>query len=185
MVCKGFSFLFVSLLCLHASSQKPIQAGLNVNGEIYPDEFNPNFGLILEKQLTKRSGTETGILYRTEKSDLIITYANPSGSYSYSVSIAQRHLNVPVLYKYYSKIFNFLAGPTLDFYAGWKQNGDDAPVRIESFDVHPKVKAGFLIKVSKAFPLKKQLLLEPELRFGSVGRLEAAFGIGISGKYRF
>jgi len=181
----GFGFLFVSLLCLNASSQKQIQAGLNANGEIYPDEFNPNIGLVLEKQLANRSGIETGIFYRTEKSDLIVTYTNPSGYYAYPVTIAQRYLNVPVLYKYYSKILNVLAGPTLDFYLGWKQSGDDESVRIGSFDVHPKVKAGFLIKASKPVPLSKQFLLEPELRFGSVDQLEAAFGIGISGKYRF
>lgn len=161
-------------------------AGLNVNGEIYPGKFRPTVGLAFEKQLTKRTGVETGIYYQTSKSEGIITYIDAAGSYTYSLIVSEGQLAVPFLYKYYSGILNFSAGPALDFYLGWKQKDDGSPVRIENFDVNPEVKVGFLTKVSKVISLNKQFILEPELRFGSVQILdEAGLGIGISGKYRF
>ncbi|WP_158267623.1 hypothetical protein [Adhaeribacter arboris] len=57
---------------------------------------------------------------------------------------------------------------------------------MENFKVNPKVRIGFLAKVSRVIPLNQQFILEPEIRFGSVQTLEeAGLGIGIAGKYRF
>ena len=182
----GFYFLVTLGPCMHAYSQRQTLLGLNVNGEVYPNKFRPSVGLTFEKQFTRHSGVETGLFYRTWKSTGIITFTDASGSHTYFFTVSQRHLAVPALYKYYSRLLNFSAGPTLDFYLGWKQKNKGSPVRVESFDVDPKVKVGFLVKASKIIPLSKQFLLEPEIRFGSVQTLEeAGLGIGIAGKYKF
>ena len=179
----GFSFLFALGLFLNAYSQRQTLIGIQVNGEIYPGTFRPAMGLTFEKQFTKHSGFETGILFRTEESSGTITY---TGSPPYSFTVTEQHLNLPVLYKYYSSIINFSAGPMVDFYLGWKQENDDSPMQIEDYDVDPKVKLGFLAKVSKVITLNKRFVLEPELRFGSVQTLdEAGLGIGLGWKYRF
>lgn len=178
--CVGFYLLFAFGLCSNAYTQSQTLVGININGEVYPNAFRPSAGFIFEKQFKKHNGFETGLFYRTERiGNFIIN--NASGSYtSSSLAVSQRYLNVPVLYKYYSSIINFSAGPALDFYVGWKQKKGESTNRITAYDVDPEVKLGFLIKASKVIPLRKQLILEPELRYGSVQHV----GIGIAGKYR-
>ncbi len=181
-------FFLLSLgLCVKSHSQRQTLAGLSVNGEIYPEiNFKPNIAGTLERQITRHSGGETGLYYHTKLSTGIITHTDASGSHAYSFTISQRHMTVPVLYKYYSNIINFSAGPAFDFYLGWKQKDDEFPFQMKSYDVNPHIKVGFLAKASKFITLNKQLILEPEIRFGSVQTLdEAALGIGIAGKYRF
>ena len=70
----------------------------------------------------------------------VVSYTDASGTHTYSFIVSQRHLNLPVLYKYYSDVINFSVGPTQDFFFEWKQKDKDSPVRIENFDVDPKVK---------------------------------------------
>ena len=178
-------FLLVGF-CLNSHSQRQTLVGLNINGEIYPDEFRPGIGVVLERQFTKHSGLESGLFYRTQLSTGIITYTDASGSHASSFTVAQRHVNLSVLYEYYSHLVNVSAGPAFDFYLGWKQKEDEFPFPMKSYDVSPKIKVGFLTKVSKVCPLSKQFVLEPEIRFGSVHTLdEAGIGIGLAGKYRF
>jgi hypothetical protein len=91
-----------------------------------------------------------------------------------------------MLYKYYSKILNLSAGPTLDFYLGWKQKNNSSSTQISNLEVGRKVNVGFIVKAGKMIPLSKQFLLESELRFGSVQEFDNInLGIGIAGKYRF
>ncbi len=180
-----FILLFASGLFSHAFSQKQMLAGLNINGEIYSGGFIPAIGLTFEKQLTRHSGLETGLFYRTWKSSGVITYMDASGFFIYSLVVSQRHLSIPVLYKYYSNSINFSAGPTLDFYVGWKQKNRGSTVYIKDFSISPKVTAGFLGKVSKAFTLRKRLILEPEIRLEFIRTLNnAGYGVGIAGKYK-
>ncbi|RYY25158.1 MAG: hypothetical protein EOP41_05355 [Sphingobacteriaceae bacterium] len=183
---KILSLLFVSGLYLNTFAQQQTLIGLNVNGEIFPNGFKPAAGLTFEKQLFTHSGFETGIFYRTEKTSVITTYIYAAGYQSYAYTFSLRYLAVPVLYKYYSRIINFSAGPVADFYIGWKQKNDGSPVRIENVEVGHKVNIGFLVKAGKLIALNKKFLLEPELRFGSDRTLEnVSLGIGVAGKYRF
>jgi len=181
--------LFLSLflgLCLQSYSQRQTLVGLNFNSELYPEIVKPSIGATLERQITRHSGVETGLYYRTQLSSGIITHTDASGSHDYSFTVSQRHLTLPVLYKYYSKVINFSAGPTLDFYLAWKQKDNEFPYQMKSYDVESIIKIGFLTKVSKVISLNEQLVLEPEIRFGSVQTLdEAGLGLGIGGKYRF
>lgn len=183
---KIFSLLFAIGFSINAYSQQQSLIGLNVNGDVYPNRFRPSVGLTFEKQFLKHSGFETGLFYRTSILSGVTTYINASGFYSYSFAISERHLTVPVLYKYYSKFLNLSAGPTVDFYLGWKQQNTGSSAQISNFEVDPKVNVGFLVKAGKTIPLSKRFFVEPELRFGSVYKFdEINLGIGIAGKYRF
>jgi len=180
-----FSFFTSSM----TYAQKQTLIGLNLNSNIYPDEISlnrVNIGATFETQLGKHSGGETGIYYHSKYSTNITSYTDASGSHSYSSTVARRYLTVPVLYKYYSKRINFSVGPSFDFYLGWKQKEDGSPVQIQSFTVNPKVRIGFLTKVSRSIPVSEKFIIEPELRFGSVQTIDQAnVGLGIAGKYRF
>ncbi|RYE25741.1 MAG: hypothetical protein EOP45_04470 [Sphingobacteriaceae bacterium] len=183
---KILSLLFAIGLYLNAYSQRQDLIGLNVNGEIYQSKFNPSIGVTFEKQFSKHNGFESGIFYRTLKSSEQIYFVATPSFYIYSLTVSERYLTVPVLYKYYSRILNFSAGPTANLYVGWKQKDNGSPVHIDAYDIDPKFKVGFLTKLSKVIPLNKQLVIEPELRFGSVETWnEVGLGIGIAGKYRF
>ena len=183
---KIFSLLSAIGFSINAYSQQQSLIGLNVNGDVYPGKFRPSVGLTFEKQFLKHSGFETGLFYRTSKLSGVITYIDATSFQSHSFAVSQRYLTVPVLYKYYSKILNFSAGPTVDFYLGWKQKNDGSSVQIDNLEVGRKVNVGFLVKAGKMIPLSKQLLLEPELRFGSVQTFDDInLGIGIAGKYEF
>ena len=124
-----YLFLF-SGLCLKSYSQRQTLVGLNINSEIYPEISKQSVGAALERQITRHSGGETGLYYRTQLSRGIITHTDASGSRAYSFTVSQRHVTLPVLYKYYSHITNFSAGPTLDFYLGWKQKNDEFPFQM-------------------------------------------------------
>ncbi|RYX82018.1 PorT family protein [bacterium] len=183
---KIFSLLFAIGFSINAYSQQQSLIGLNVNSDVYPSKFRPSVGLTFEKQFLKHTGFETGLFYRTSQTSLITYVVNASGYNSYSSTFSQRYLTVPLLYKYYSKILNVSAGPIADVYLGWKQKNDGSLVQITNVEVGRKVNIGFLVKAGKMIPLSKKLLLEPELRFGSVYKFdEINLGIGIAGKYRF
>lgn len=178
--------LFLLGTCDEGYGQQQTLIGVNVNSEIYPGAFRPSFGTTVEKQYTRRSGFETGLFYRSEQTRGIIPVTQPSGITVYSFTIGEQHFLVPILYKFYSSFLNFSAGPTFDAYVGWKQKKDALPYPIQSYDVAPKFKVGFLTKVSKVLLLHDRIILEPEIRFGSVQTFnEAGIGIGIAGKYRF
>ena len=179
------SFLFVSGFFFHAFSQKQILAGLNVNADLYSSTIRPSAGFTLEAHLTKHSGLETGLFYRASKSHGIVIYTDSLNFNTYPFVVSQKFLNIPVLYKYYSKIINFSVGPTLDVFVGWKQKGDDSQVHVNNFNINPKVKIGLLGKVSKTFVLDKRLIIEPEFRFGFLRTSnDAGVGLGVAGKYR-
>ncbi len=187
------SFILILLLSSLASSdaygQKQFLAGININENLYPNQIelnNLNFGATFEIRFTKHSGGETGIFYHADRITNIISHSDASGNYSYSSTVSLQYIQVPVLYKYFSRILNFTVGPAFDFYAGWKEKRNELPYPIQSVSVHPKVRIGFLAKVSKSFPLNDKFIIEPEIRFGSVQSFdEANLGIGMTGKYRF
>lgn len=186
-------FILIPLLTLLAPSillaQKRILMGVNINENIYPDQIELNrlnIGATFEIQMSRHSGGETGLFYHANSTTGIISYPDATGPHSYSFTVSNRYLTVPVLYKYYTKFIDFSVGPTIDFYVGWKQKHDEFPYQIQSNTVNPKMRVGFLAKVSKDFSLSQRFVIEPEIRFSSVHAFdEANLGIGITVKYRF
>ena len=181
------AFTIISCCCLFSLknyAQKQWLGGVNISTDVYP-ELSLRAGLTFEKQFRKHSGAETGLYYRTQRLVGIVSYTDSLSSNSYSFTISSKYLSVPLLYKYYSKFLNFSAGPTLDFYVGWKQKNDASGLKIQSHTVTPKISIGYLAKVSRIFNLNRRFIVEPEIRIGSDQIFsEAIVGIGIGGKYR-
>lgn len=178
----------ITLCCcvfsLRNYAQKQSLAGVNISTDVYP-ELRPRVGITFEKQFRKHSGAETGLYYRTQRLVGFVNYTDSLGSNSYSFAISSKYLSVPLLYKYYSDFLNFSAGPTLDFYVGWKQKNNASGLKIQSHTVNPKITIGYQAKVSKIFNLNRRFIVEPEIRFGSYQILsEANIGVGMGGKYR-
>ena len=180
--------LVAFLLCTRASAQNFKLAGFNAHLNLYPDEVsmrNLSLGATYEQKIKGNSGFETGLYYRSERSGGVVSYMVGGASRSTTFAVSRRYLAVPVLYKYYGRVFNLSAGPVLDFFVDWKQTQGRNEVPITNYRVSPRVQLGYLIKLSKFIPVSKQFLLEPEVRLGSVRTIEqTAVGIGIAGKYR-
>ena len=157
---------------------------MNINGEVYPESFRPSPGISFETQLRKHSGAETGLYYRTSIIKGRVSYTDSTGTRTYQFTVARRYINLPLLYKFYSKVLNFSAGATFDLYTGWKQKRDELPIPVQSFTESPKLKLGFLVKVSKAFSASSRIIVEPEIRFAAIQGFEPnALGVGLAVKY--
>ena len=183
--CAPSLILLLSLFFLTATTsfaQKTNLLGLNVNSEVYPGAFRPSVGVSFESQLGKHSGFETGLYYRTGVTRGLTTYADSTGPRMYQFTVAHRYMNLPILYKFYSRFLNFSAGPTVDLFTGWQQKRDAMPANITDFDVNPKLDLGFLIKAGKAILLNNRIILEPEIRY-AYPRDFGGLGVGVAVKY--
>ncbi|MEO6948710.1 MAG: hypothetical protein ABI123_03690 [Ginsengibacter sp.] len=176
------STLFLFLVCAQFSySQKQMIGGIDLTVESTGDHWVPGVGATFEYKLTKHSGLETGLFYRTYK---VSGYAY-STEFFQNFIIAERHLSIPILYKFYSSIVNFSVGPTIDFYLGWRQKMGKSVIEIDTYNIDPTVGLGAMLKLSKTINLSEKLLLEPELRLNPIlGNSRAYGGLGIALKYR-
>lgn len=160
-------------------AQKALKAGVNFTAEVTNGQTNAGIGAVVEYNITKHSGMESGIYYRTFPMHY---YLYTSQDY-FLVTIAERYLSVPILYKFSSRIINVSAGPTFDFFLGWKQKNSKSVIDINEYNI-PSFNLGVMLKLSKNIRLTDLVTLEPEIRLNSIlsaGRGYA--GIGIAGKY--
>ena len=180
------------LYCLLQTSptRLPAQArttitGLNLIMETSSGSFRTAAGMVLERQLTQRSGIETGLYYRNFVRDGTVSHTDSTGARLLNWSISERYVSVPVLFKFYSRVVNISAGAVFDFYAGWRQRDRVSTVRLNEYNVNPHFFFGFLTKASKTINLSDRFFIEPEVRFHPSSRFNNyRTGIGVSGKYR-
>lgn len=168
-------------------AQKSTLVGLNFTTETYGEQLRPGVGLIIERKLTRKSGIESGIYYRTYHTDWSTTVtggSNPPVTFYYT--IAERFISVPVLYKFYSRIVNLSAGLSFDFYMGYRQkNKSGTGLVVNSYSIDPNMAVGVQVKMSKPIRLDDKLVLEPELRLNPVITYNRSYaGIGLTAKYR-
>lgn len=181
-----FLFLFI-LFSSSLTAQKTTLAGINFTTETYGEQLRPGIGLVIERKLTKRSGIESGIYYRTYHTDWSTTLTNGSNPpVIFYYTIAERFVSLPILYKFYSRIVNLSAGLSFDFYMGYRQkNKSGTPLVVTSYNIDPNMAIGVQVKMSKPIKLDDKLILEPELRLNPVITYERSYaGIGITAKYR-
>lgn len=156
-------------------------AGLDLTVETTGNHWVPGVGATFEYKLTKHSGLETGLFYRIYT---VEGYVQASNFYA-EFLIAEKHLSLPILYKFYSSIVNFSVGPTIDFYLGWRQKMGKSDIPIDTYNIDPTVGLGGMLKLSKTINLSETLLLEPELRLNPIlSNARAYGGLGIAVKYR-
>ncbi len=175
-------FLLTLLTTADSFSQGNTYVGVNPTVElIYGSVVVAGGGITLERQFTKHSGIETGIYYRSHKRDwFVITNTD-----MFNYSVAERYVSIPLLYKYYSRFFNFSIGASFDCFAGWKQKSGTAGLTVNNYSVSPAIAVGVLTKVSKRIHINDQFFLEPELRFNPNISTETVYiGIGMAAKVR-
>lgn len=180
-------FLIVASVGLALSQDsKTNSLGVSVLAEYEFDKgFLPSLGFVFERTLTKRSGIETGIFYNTFRRDFNFFIPFPEGGgYSEYIKIRESYLTFPILYRFYAKSMTISAGPVFKTFAGWDQVSPNNS-EVTSYEIHPTVDFGPLLKVSKPFTLGEMLILEPELRFGIMAKAAIAyFGAGVQLKQR-
>ena len=158
--------LFVSVSCF--SQKRSLQVGGRIMNEftLY-DGLAPGFGAQLVYRITKHGGLETGLYYQSRKVNYIVDAQSGSTAVSYNVKIAERRLQLPLLYRFDSKFLNFVVGTSLDYFLGWKEKSDNGEVKIVSYDrdaLSVAVSAG----ISKSIYLTPTLILEPEAKFNLI-----------------
>jgi hypothetical protein len=142
-------------------------------------------GLTFEHAFSSRWGLRTGLNYRSTTT--IFTASDViSGSYfDYWGEVRENYLSLPVMAKYYTKVFDVCLGTTFDFYTGFKDVTHDASLIVTQWDVTPSVQWGLIAKVSKSFPIGSKFFLEPDCHINPIINYsdKLYWGIGLTGKF--
>lgn len=177
---KIFLIIAVTLFSLNTSAQKENRVGIEVTGENTGGGFAAGLGATFERKLSRHSGFETGVFYRTIRRDFYVVLQNNF----YSYTMAERYLSIPFLYKFSSSIVNVSVGPTVDFFIGWKEKNRRDETHVDSYSATTSAFLGALLKISKEINLSDNLILEPELRLNPVINNNNIYGGGIAVKYK-
>ncbi|HEX6191308.1 MAG TPA: outer membrane beta-barrel protein [Chitinophagaceae bacterium] len=162
-------FLFLILFTATSFSQnRSLQIGGRLMNELtLYDGLAPGFGAQLVYRITKHGGIETGLYYQSRKVNYFIEAQNGGTSVTYTAQVAERRLQLPLLYRFDSKLLNFVVGTSLDYFLGWKEKSDNGDIKIISYDrdaLSVAVSAG----ISKSIYLTPTLILEPEAKFNLI-----------------
>ena len=112
----------------------------------------------------KHGGLESGLYYEARYWGIFTQIQYGQSIYQYYTKIAERWLQLPLLYRYDSKFINFVVGPALDYFIGWKAKHTDPGVTVNSYDRNPVRFVGSA-GISKSFNLASTVILEPEIKF--------------------
>ena len=183
--CNCFLLFIILALSNKCFSQQTNYIGLDFTIEKASGSFRPGPGLVFESQITRHSGIETGAYYRTYMQDFYVTVSDSTDTRIFYGQVAERHVSVPLQYKFYSRIINLAAGPTFDFYLGWKQKHKSTSLEVNAYNVDPVFFIGFIAKASKSIRLSENFILEPEIRFNPIITSERNYlGFAVAGKYK-
>jgi hypothetical protein len=177
-------FTIAFFTAFNSSAQKATYAGLNFTVESTSGALRPGIGAKLERKLTRRSGIESGLYYRNYVHGLVVTVVNGNRFENFPVTVSERQISIPILYKFYSRIVNISIGPTFDFYLDWKQKNKSSVV-VNDYSVDPNFSIGLMGKLSKSFSLTEKIFLEPEVRYNVNFTFDRIFaGFGVAGQYK-
>ena len=183
-----FQVFFVSVIIftsLNLFAQKAKHLGLNATLETSSTNFRPSAGIIYEQRFTKRSGIETGIYYRNYIQNFVVIFNSPTGSSVANIRLSERHLSIPALYKFYTRFVNISAGPSFEFYLGWKQKSDSQTIKTVDYSNNSPFNIGLMAKIGRSIKLNERFNLEPEVRFNPIITNDRAYiGLGLAAKYK-
>ncbi|MFZ6663672.1 hypothetical protein [Peijinzhouia sedimentorum] len=186
---KKYLFLLILFVFVYkAEAQQQTKIGLNllIEQNTSGTYFEPGIGLSIERQITKRSGIESGLYYRTTERSLYTSFYDQPNILSISyIDIYEHFLSLPILYKFHSRIVNFAVGPTMDYFVGWNQASGNSQVEVADYNISPDLSFGAMLKLSKAIRLGEKASLEPEVRINPNFTYGIAYlGFGIPLKFR-
>jgi hypothetical protein len=166
-------------------AQKSTLVGINVIAQLADGLPHPGIGATIERKFTRNIGVESGLYYLTYRNEFNIIIYGPNQAESIPVNVLESHLSLPILFKYYYRIVNVCIGPAFNAYLGYSTRNNKNDLLITSYNVSPAITASAIIKLSKAFTLRDNLVLEPEVRYGEYITYEGNFaGFGIAMKYK-
>lgn len=178
-----FVLFFLQITFIHAQTR----VGVMLIAEDANDNVSlrPSVGLVIDHQVTRKSGIETGIFYRTFLGTILVFTELNGLSNTFFVDVRESHITLPILYKFHSRILNLSVGPTFDFFMGWKQTGGSQEVEVNDYSISPSFGFGGMLKVSKSIRLSDRMYLEPDLRLNPVLSRSIIYGgFGIAIKYQ-
>lgn len=169
---KNFLAVFFCLscfsICFAQKEKKELQIGGKIVNELtFYNGLAPGFGGQLVYRMRKHSGIESGIYYQAKYYNLFVSIQSGNSNNSYFTRIAERNLQIPILYRHDAKFINFSAGIIMDYFLGWQDKTKNPNVIVNSFNrnaVNLIVAAG----ISKSIHLTSSLILEPEARFNFI-----------------
>lgn len=172
-------FLFTGLYCF-SQQKKSLGIDNNWNYDNYNVRGRYGIGISYEHQITKHSGYETGLFYKSQLvSSYVIVSATPS-----DFQIRENYLSLPIQYKYFSSIINISLGANLDYYIGW--DDVDSNIKILSYNTSDKFNYGLMAKVSKSITVLPNIVVEPDIRINQMlNHNRFYYGVGLSIKYIF
>jgi len=176
------SLLIISsfLLIDKVNCQNKTLIGIDYVNEFVDGDLRPGVGLNLARTFTERSSIEIGAYYRTYVQSVNLYIDNSV----YDFDIAERHLSIPVLYKFSSRIINVYVGSSFEMFLDWKQKQSSSNLAVDNYTIDPDYNFGLMLKIGKDLRLADKLVFEPEIRFNPIfiiGRLY--FGLGLNLKY--
>jgi hypothetical protein len=171
--------LFQSTGYVLAQHSGRIGINITTNFSDYIYRILPEAGLVFEKQITKHSGIEASVNFRTYEWQILILYGVNSEMYPV---VMEKYISVPVLYKFYSRIVNIGAGISYDYYLGWKQlTGEES---LTSYWPGADYYIGLIGKISKKLTLSDNMILEPEVKFNILIDTDKYYlGFGLVAKF--
>ncbi len=178
--------LLLSILAIPTLAQKETKIGLIGVVEEYPEGgLKFQGGLIIDQRITKRSGFEIGFITRNIERGFNVEATFPDGSNEFFFySVRELYLNIPVLYKFHTRIVDISLGPSFDVFTGWNQTKGKPDINVEDYDVDPGVTLGLMGKISKDFDLSEEFILAPEIRINPLNDTRTYLGVGVVIKYR-
>ncbi len=168
-----FSFI---LLLLMTSSKLVAQAshtgqylgfGYNLATSVHKTNNQTSLGLVYENRFTNSLGIETGLYTR---------------NFYYSL-YKNRHIEIPVLLKFYSNAVNLSVGVSGGFFAGSESYYDNVDITDNN-----KYNVSVIAKAGHDFYLSESLIIEPEvvvIPFTHIDNKEVSVGLGVKLKYFF
>jgi hypothetical protein len=181
-----FILPFIACLLLQiatANSQTKVGVMLTLEDADDALSIRPGFGLVLDHRITRHSGFETGLFYRTFRTSGSILMSDAPNFYLLPFQVRESYISIPILYKFHSRIVNISVGPTLDFFVGWSDKTTTPDLEVSDFSVDPSFAFGAMLKISKQIRISDNLFLEPDLRMNPLvtsGRIYGGFGIAFS-----
>lgn len=175
---KKMIFSLTVIICLASSATTSAQEqstgqylgfGYNLSTSLDKTKNNQTaFGLVYENRFAKNLGIETGFYSR---------------NFYYSL-YKNRHLEVPVLLKFYSDAINISAGVSGGLFAGSKSYYGNVYI-----DDNYKYSLSAIVKVGHDFYLSESLIIEPEIvaiPFAiHTDNKQVMAGLGVKIKYLF
>ena len=148
-----------------AAQTGSLQIGIKLINELtLYDGLAPGFGGQVVYRIGKHSGLESGLFYQTRYQRFFTTLQIGQTVYYYNTKVAERWLQIPILYRFNSSFLNFVVGPQIDYFVGWKDKSGSGGASVTSYDRSAArvVASG---GISKSFKLSETIVIEPEAKF--------------------